>query len=172
MMTLINFELALIGILTAVALGTIVLSIWWQRRYMLAYEDGKMLNAMRRKLDELTERVVYLELALSEYQIGTARLLGQLTARNITPVWQPQKDIEIVAETGVRLNHLLAEQFNMEELNNLAFDIGIKPESFSGNTIEARALSLVEYAVRRGKLPDLLARCLELRPAVTWPAGE
>ena len=67
------------------------------------------------------------------------------------------------------LRDLLAHHFSHEELRGLCFDLGLEYEDLPGETRPGRAQSLIEYCLRRGRLPDLHRRCTELRPQVAWP---
>lgn len=75
-------------------------------------------------------------------------------------------------ETAVNLSQLrqaLVSQFSISELRQLAFDLGIEDEELTGSTRSDKALSLTTYLQRRGRLPDLLTRCYQLRPQAIWP---
>jgi hypothetical protein len=58
----------------------------------------------------------------------------------------------------------IGEQFSKEEIDGLAFDIGVEPESLGGVTRPARARELAATAERAGKLEELAKRVSELRP--------
>lgn len=58
----------------------------------------------------------------------------------------------------------LVALFNREELDDLAFQAGIRSEDIGGETVDARALSLVKYARRHGYLAELIAAARRLRP--------
>jgi len=62
--------------------------------------------------------------------------------------------------------------FNKDELRVLCHDIGINAEDLPRNEsgVSVWALELVEYARRHGRIPRLLAKCAELRPAINWPS--
>lgn len=66
-----------------------------------------------------------------------------------------------------KLRELLATRFNIDELNNIIFDLGLNPESISGDTIDARALNTLQTVQRLGKLPQLLREIHRLRPGLT-----
>ena len=67
------------------------------------------------------------------------------------------------------LRDLLAHHFSLEELRGLCFDLGLEYEDLPGETRPGRAQSLIEYCLRRGRLPELHRRCTALRPLVDWP---
>jgi hypothetical protein len=51
----------------------------------------------------------------------------------------------------------LAKSFDVEELTQLAYDIGINMEIVGGEGLLDKCRRLVEYAARRNKLLDLMA---------------
>jgi hypothetical protein len=66
------------------------------------------------------------------------------------------------------LRRRVAQAFNTEELESLCADLLINHEDVAGETLDARARELVAYCERRGLMPQLLARCRELRPHLEW----
>jgi hypothetical protein len=64
---------------------------------------------------------------------------------------------------------LIRDYFSLEDMNDLAFEIGITPERISGDTTQVRSRNLVIYADNRGVLADLLRTCEIKRPLVDWP---
>ena len=51
----------------------------------------------------------------------------------------------------------LVKCYNLEELQTLAFDIGLKHDQIGGDTPNTYAMELLEYCERRGMLHYLLA---------------
>lgn len=79
---------------------------------------------------------------------------------------------EMREETAVilsKLRQLLTHQFNKSELHHLAFDLGVEYEELAGSTRSDKAVSLIEYLQRNGRLTDLITQCRQLRPRTTWP---
>ena len=68
----------------------------------------------------------------------------------------------------IRDRDLLVNHFNLSELINLSFDLGIDAENLAGQTKEDKARELISYCARRGTLPGLIERCEQLRPNVAW----
>jgi hypothetical protein len=69
----------------------------------------------------------------------------------------------------IRVRDLLREGFDLSELADLGFDLGIRPDSIPGNTIAAKSRELVGYTERRGQLPALVAHARRQRPHLSWP---
>lgn len=58
--------------------------------------------------------------------------------------------------------------FNLDDLEDLAFDLGVDWDSLRGETKGARARALVEYFVRADRLDDLLKVAKAKRPRYPW----
>ena len=62
----------------------------------------------------------------------------------------------------------IVTSFNTEELRNLCADLGIDYENLGGEGREAKARELIAYANRHGRLSELVAYCISVRPKFTW----
>ena len=58
----------------------------------------------------------------------------------------------------------IGQQFSTEEIDSLAYDVGVLADELAGKTRQARAENLVELAFRRGILYALARQVEELRP--------
>ena len=83
----------------------------------------------------------------------------QLDRAGITPI--VRSEAELMA--GIAKD--LREGFSKDEVDGLAFDVGIKPDDIAGDTLPERARSLVLTASRRRVLMRLVNRMNEERPA-------
>ena len=72
-------------------------------------------------------------------------------------------------QTRREMYEVLINYFSLGELRTLAFDLNIEFEDLSGETKSTKALSLIEFADRRGRLDDLVRYVMRLRPNVEWP---
>lgn len=63
-----------------------------------------------------------------------------------------------------RLRRVLAERFSLGEMASLGMSLGYDPESIGGGTLPERAAAMVDYARRRGQLPQLKAAIERERP--------
>lgn len=68
----------------------------------------------------------------------------------------------------VRLRDIIVEHFDIEELNGLLFELGVRKDEIAAQTIAARVEEVVNHCVRHGRLADLLAHCRSLRPSADW----
>ncbi len=66
------------------------------------------------------------------------------------------------------LRDQLVELFNLGELHNLAFGMGVRWESLTGETIDQKATSLLEHLNHQLRIPELLGRLYEARPSIVW----
>lgn len=60
-------------------------------------------------------------------------------------------------------------RFTMDELDDLAFRVGIDKEAFGGETLPARAHALVMYAAKHLMMADFVSTAAAMRPDVDWP---
>lgn len=54
------------------------------------------------------------------------------------------------------LREKLVQHFNLEELQTLSHDLGVRYENLAGETLNAKALALTEHLDRRGRIPELV----------------
>lgn len=66
----------------------------------------------------------------------------------------------------------LVAAFDVSELADLIYELGINPEEIRGETISERARELVQYVERNGMLPVLVGACEIKRPSMDWPIME
>lgn len=59
--------------------------------------------------------------------------------------------------------------FNIEDMNQLCFSLGVEHENIKGNTRQEKARELVLYFHQRKRIPDLLEKVRKVRPGVEFP---
>jgi hypothetical protein len=148
----------------------------YQRMETALASQAARLDGQARRIDELEaamdaqERAHRAELMalkeeLEDAYLGLGMLLEQIEAARLKPAWVPKKRPILKGGAGVEeLAVRIVEQFSREELDNLAFDIGIRADSLPGESVETRARQLVNMARRLGKLEMLEGRVKALRP--------
>jgi hypothetical protein len=62
------------------------------------------------------------------------------------------------------LVRILAERFNLSELRSLAFDLDVDVDDLGGSSKNEKALELVQWMDRRGRLPELARTIRQVRP--------
>jgi hypothetical protein len=67
------------------------------------------------------------------------------------------------------IKRTLMELFDIEELEALAFDLGIDWDNLRGTNKELKVQTLINYHKGRGKLKSLIAEILEKRPNAKLP---
>ena len=63
---------------------------------------------------------------------------------------------------------MIDRHFDKSELQTLCFDMDVDYDRLSGENRSDKARELVAYCERRQIIPDLVAKCKELRPKVLW----
>lgn len=72
----------------------------------------------------------------------------------------------------VQLREMIERYFSFGELKSLCADLSVDDENLPGETKEDKIRELVEQMQRYNRLPDLVQRCHQLRPRVSWPDVE
>lgn len=109
--------------------------------------------------------IMRLQAALEEQITHGKRLTERLKLAGIQDIpAAPQVVLDAPVDNDVLLVKSLAALFNLEELDDLAFQIGIAPDNLSGDTVSKRSLSLVTFARRRSKVDELIRVARALRP--------
>ena len=67
-----------------------------------------------------------------------------------------------------KLREQISTSFNISEIKDLCFDLGVEYENLSGATRADKTRELVKYCQRHGRLNELVKRCKEIRPNVSW----
>jgi len=71
-----------------------------------------------------------------------------------------------------RLREYIARYFDLSELKELCFDLGVDYDELSGDNKAGKIIALVSYLYRRGRLSELLQKCMQERPGVDWSETE
>ena len=153
-------------------------------RMMVARQDEqeRETDELRRRVHQLEderiaahEEMAELRAEMAEWRRGMPLVFDQMKAAGMDPVWQPREAPPRQARGGpfAPLAQRIAAQFNIDEINSLAFDIGVLAEEFGGSTRAARARELVELMARRGPqyTAALLDRVKQLR-GDTWQQSQ
>ena len=170
-----SWDLSVAALLLGLTAAGVVYLAWRGRGQTEIYQE---VGRMAAQVEELTLRVVELELDRSGYRLWNAQLRGQIIELGHNPVPPPPWLVVTSAATEkatdgsvlVKVYHRVSEHFSLEEMADLAFQSGIDGEAFGGDTKSARAQALVEFAARHGELAELVRVARRLRPAVDWPA--
>lgn len=66
------------------------------------------------------------------------------------------------------LRQKLTDLFSLDDLQQICFDLGVDYEDLGSEGKSARAVKLILFCQRRGRMGELLRLCRVLRPEVTW----
>jgi hypothetical protein len=122
------------------------------------------IDDLRRQIAELREGRIADHALLQEW-ITYARRLGQMLreATGQEPPPEPQAQPRNITADRSQLARHIAGRFSLSEIDGLAFELGMEGQ-VNGDTVEARAISLVAVAQRRGLLLRLVELCRRERP--------
>ena len=170
-----SWDLSVAALLLGLTAAGVAYLAWRGRGQTEIYQE---VGRMAAQVEELTLRVVELELDRSGYRLWNAQLRGQIIELGHKPV-PPPPWLVATATVGaepaaagsvlVKVYHRVSDHFSLEEMGDLAFQSGIDGEAFGGDTKSARAQALVEHAARHGKLAELVRVARRLRPDAGWP---
>ena len=79
---------------------------------------------------------------------------------------------EVSGSLLTRLHEQLTQAFNLPELHNLCFELGVEFEELPGERLSDKARELLLYMERRERLGALLALCAQKRPHLNWQESE
>lgn len=147
------------------ALMLSVPAVWgfWQTTQMSRDMEHRM-DAMQAEIDDLRESRQADHEEMRDLRDGISLLVEQIRQAKMDPVWTPDEVKRKPRASAAGLAVRLAAEFSSEELDGLAFEMGVGHDQFGGETIEARARELVRYMDARGRLTELRQRADRLRP--------
>jgi hypothetical protein len=126
---------------------------------MRAYDIERMLmevNDPRMR----AERLGKMAFAAGYYNAGAAAVeAGDAT--------EDARDEALISPQAQSLHAALDQQFNLDEIEQLCFDLNIDWENLRGDVKQAKARSLVLYCEKRGNLRALRALVMDARPGLT-----
>ena len=125
------------------------------------------ITTLEKERERDHQAMMRIQLRLAEVEIGVRILIAQVKRMGGEPEWTPATEPPATVSEAiddVALFRSVAALFNVEELDDLAFRIGIDPESIEGRRKDARARSLVTAAKQRDLLPELIDAARQLRP--------
>lgn len=112
-----------------------------------------------------------LRIRLTELEIGVRVLIAQVKRLGESPDWggddatpvEPES-AETAGVDNMTLHRNIATLFDADEIDDLAFRLGIPPDEIEGKRRETRARNLVLYADRRERVDELVELVRQLRP--------
>lgn len=80
-----------------------------------------------------------------------------------------EQEAAALLRNRIQLRELMKQDFNMPELNELCYEIGVDIEELRGGTKTEMVQELILHCERSGSSHILLERCNEKRPNTKWP---
>ena len=121
--------------------------------------------------ESLREETEGLRQEVRELRQGVQALIGQIESVPLTPVWRPPvQPVSAPGSGGRRAKSLaslrdgIAEQFSLEEIDDLAFRLGVEPDELVGESRSTKARSLVSHFKNVNRIEELRGLCAVLRP--------
>lgn len=132
-----------------------------QRLAALTDEHDAVSRQLTSTLDPSAE--VRLKRQLANLEAEMAQVEADLRALDGAPSVAPAPAGPLVTDR-VALRKALIDHFRLEELKTLCFGLGVDFENIAGESKSGKALELVQYFERRGRLEQLAAKIREERP--------
>ena len=163
-----------VGLLVVLAgLGLAVGTVAWLWRSLQAAGAGYVarldvqeseIEDLRRQIHELRESRISDHALIQDWITYARRVAGMFreATGNEPPAEPASSPRNMVADMG-RLAATIATRFSRSEIDGLAFELGIDG-ALTGETVNARAQSLVRVAQQRGRLLKLVELCRKERP--------
>ena len=57
---------------------------------------------------------------------------------------------------------------NEQEIQNIAYDLSVSFARLSGNSLDAKVISLIQHCHQRGLTEKLVDKCIEMNDYATW----
>lgn len=135
------------------------------------FELEERIRRDERRLSELDSRLVTIRADLErldeERDTLSKEIADSKSAETPTPDLSPTVE-EPSAEYKRRLRKQMDSYFSLSELRTICFDLGIDYEELPGGTKQNFTVGLIEYVIRRNRLPELLDALRRERPKVNW----
>ena len=142
--------------------GKTILPIWHQVSLSeVARFSPSLANKMAVSTDRGIEYVVSQIMEVVAPESGSSA--PSLTTKSSEPYTRSAAKGGYTHIDQVHLRNMLVSYFNLSELQDLCFDLGIYYENLPGQTISDKARELIAFMNRRGELPKLVTAVKSLR---------
>lgn len=158
-------------------IGAIVLMValpGWAALWAAWHGDKPTYTSMEQTIGALSEQVREMHAEISRLQtkvadltLGVSILSSQLMGLGHKPEY-PVATAEGASDPPTidpkELYTRLAKEFNGNELDDLAFRLGINADDLGEATVSGKARALIAYAKRHGEFDKLVAAMYQVRP--------
>lgn len=159
-------------------IGAIVLMValpGWAALWVAWHGDRPTYTSMEQTIGALSEQVremhgdmARLQAKVAELTIGVRILTAQLMGLGASPEYVPagEEAVDMARHTPdvTAIHERLVRSYSIDEMDDLAFGLGVPPEELGEDTLSGRARALIQYMQRREQLPELLAAMNRKRP--------
>jgi len=88
--------------------------------------------------------------------------------KRLFKVWQKPAPMPPPADWHVMLREQLMASFNVDELEEVCFDLRCDYEVLPGEDKSRKVIELIKFVARNGCVTELIDRCSQERPGVNW----
>lgn len=124
------------------------------------------LRQMEKDREADHREIIRLQSVISEQANGLEILTRQVLRLGETPEYRPAQPASPV--NRIELKKKMVAMFNLDELNDLAFNLGIDTGELGAETTTGKATAIVRYMDRRNRMSDLIQMLAVLRPSEAW----
>ncbi len=125
--------------------------------------QNKRLDSQGRRIDELERQLSRALDEIGDMRRGVAQLIDQLEGAGLKPVWTPPRKLAN-GNTTTGLRNAIKEKYNLDEMQDLALDLGVPPHAIGATTPAGYARELTTWAERHGILEELERLITKQRP--------
>jgi hypothetical protein len=91
---------------------------------------------------------------------------AQLTTQDLEDIIE--RFAQPLSTWQTELRQKMTSRFGEDDLRNLCVDLALDYENLQGGNKEAKTRNLIATLERNKRLPELIARCRQLRPSIAW----
>lgn len=164
-----ELEWAIIGaVVLMVALpGWAALWVAWHGERPTYASMEQTIGALSEQVREMHGEISRLQTKVADLTLGVSILSSQLMGLGHKPEY-PVATVEDASDTPTvdpkELYARLSKEFDGNELDDLAFRLGVNADDLGEATASGKARALIAYAKRHGEFDKLVAAMYQVRP--------
>lgn len=164
------------GIIVGVVLMMFVVVVWRERLKPEPGQYRELVDTVARlsgDVARLTVRQIDMEKIIAEYDRGVRRLIAQVRRLGHEPEWEPNgavAQLRAGRTPKLRLYDLMKDHFDLDELREVVFELGLSVDDLTGATRPVLTMELIELVDRMGREPELVDILRRKRPTIRWPS--
>ncbi|MBX3057898.1 MAG: hypothetical protein KF770_15640 [Anaerolineae bacterium] len=145
----------------------------------IAWDNGRYIDflgrihrfqqvALERAVQMAPADTFLLDVNLSSLKMETEYRRSILAQLSKTAHSHQEADYTLTQPQRVQLVHNLTTFYDLGELRDLCFELAVHYQNLSSDTLNGKALALVEYSTRHNLLAQLVGLCRQQRPHAAW----